>query len=67
MKEVFIFVQEAKRLNIHGTVHAGEGGPAANVKIVSINQQKYFKLEVCYIITTRVYRYPTKSYFQIHC
>lgn len=28
-----IAYEEAKRLNIHRTVHAGEGGPAANVKI----------------------------------
>lgn len=36
------FMQEAKRLNIHRTVHAGEAGPAANVKIVSIVKTKVF-------------------------
>ena len=42
MKEIFFFMQEAKRLNIHRTVHAGEAGPAANVKIVSIVKTKVF-------------------------
>jgi hypothetical protein len=33
-EEKAIFV-EAKKLGIHRTVHAGEGGPASNVIVVS--------------------------------
>ena len=36
-----IFV-EAKKLGIHRTVHAGEGGPAANVIAVSLNKFNSF-------------------------
>ena len=35
--EKAIFV-EAKKLGIHRTVHAGEGGPAKNVIVVSLKR-----------------------------
>lgn len=34
------FVQEAERLGIRRTVHAGENGPAENVRVVSANKRR---------------------------
>ena len=47
-----IFMQEARQLKIHRTVHAGEAGPAASVKEVR-HYRKFLGLQLQFYANTK--------------